>query len=587
MKTKLLLVLLLSFYFGIEAFSQSVGIGNDKFTPDQSAALEIRSIEKGLLISRMTETERDAISSPAIGLLIYQTDGTSGFYYYDGTIWQPLQGSSGDADADPTNEFQTLSISGDTLYLSDDGYVYLGGIGTGDITAVGSMGSGAVFADTTADGAWLGLGAAAGRIEFDNEPTNEINFLDAHVGIGTSTPDADRKLHVVGAGKITGDLHVGGSITPEIHRSQDIGSDTTAWGTIYAKAFEVIGSSIKFFHDGTDAHLITDNGSFHFENNSSNHDINLVIRAKDGQDAHFVTDRGGDEHIIISDDGDKIVLMENVDEDLYIWDNNILNRKLHIHGYAQVQDGLILGDDGNDGELTIFSEQGGTDYSVVFQPNAAMTETTTYTLPADYGDAGQVLSTDAAGALSWADGLTNSLTSTNIFVGDGANTAQGVAMSGDVAIDNAGATTIQADAVTTAKVADDAVTTAKIGTAGADDADKVLTTDGSGDPQWEAKTNFSTNTLTNGQIFVGNSSDVATGVTMSGDVTIDNAGAATIGNDKVTTTKILDANVTTAKIADLNVTTAKLADNAVTTVKITDANVTTAKIADLNVTTGN
>jgi len=35
---------------------------------------------------------------------------------------------------------------------------------------------------------WLGLGAAAGRIEWDNQATDEVNFLDCYVGIGTQTP---------------------------------------------------------------------------------------------------------------------------------------------------------------------------------------------------------------------------------------------------------------------------------------------------------------------------------------------------------------------------------------------------------------
>ena len=40
---------------------------------------------------------------------------------------------------------------------------------------------------------------------------------------------------------------------------------------------------------------------------------------------------------------------------------------------------------------------------------------------------------------------------------------------------------------------------------------------------------------------------------MSGDVTIDNAGAATIGANKVTTAKILDGNVTNAKLDKSNI----------------------------------
>ena len=65
--------------------SAQVGIGTT--TPDASSALDITSTTGGLLVPRMTETQRDAISSPASGLMIYQTDGTVGFYYYNGSSW--------------------------------------------------------------------------------------------------------------------------------------------------------------------------------------------------------------------------------------------------------------------------------------------------------------------------------------------------------------------------------------------------------------------------------------------------------------------------------------------------------------------
>ena len=53
-----------------------------------------------------------------------------------------------------------------------------------------------LFADTTASNQWLGLGAGAGRIEFDDQTTDEINFLDTNIGIGTSTPQ--HKLDING-----------------------------------------------------------------------------------------------------------------------------------------------------------------------------------------------------------------------------------------------------------------------------------------------------------------------------------------------------------------------------------------------------
>lgn len=45
----------------------------------------------GFLMPRMTKTQKNAISSPANGLLIYQTDDTTGFWFYNGTAWTELK----------------------------------------------------------------------------------------------------------------------------------------------------------------------------------------------------------------------------------------------------------------------------------------------------------------------------------------------------------------------------------------------------------------------------------------------------------------------------------------------------------------
>ena len=66
----------------------SAGIGTT--TPTVSALLEMVSTSKGLLIPRMTFTQRNAIVSPAAGLMIYQTNSTPGFYYYSGAAWTAI-----------------------------------------------------------------------------------------------------------------------------------------------------------------------------------------------------------------------------------------------------------------------------------------------------------------------------------------------------------------------------------------------------------------------------------------------------------------------------------------------------------------
>lgn len=73
-----------------------VGVGTTE--PDASAQLDITSTNKGVLIPRMTAADRASISSPATGLLVYQSDGTTGFYYNTGTPavpnWLLLQNST-------------------------------------------------------------------------------------------------------------------------------------------------------------------------------------------------------------------------------------------------------------------------------------------------------------------------------------------------------------------------------------------------------------------------------------------------------------------------------------------------------------
>ena len=58
--------------------------------PDASAALDLISTTKGFLPPRLTASQRAAIASPAAGLMVYQTDGTQGIYYYNGAFWMNL-----------------------------------------------------------------------------------------------------------------------------------------------------------------------------------------------------------------------------------------------------------------------------------------------------------------------------------------------------------------------------------------------------------------------------------------------------------------------------------------------------------------
>lgn len=89
MKEKISIFICASFLLCIRVFSQSVGIGTN--SPASSAVLDITSSSKGLLLPRMTFSERSAIIAPQTGLLVFQTNGTPGFYYYNGTKWVNME----------------------------------------------------------------------------------------------------------------------------------------------------------------------------------------------------------------------------------------------------------------------------------------------------------------------------------------------------------------------------------------------------------------------------------------------------------------------------------------------------------------
>ena len=84
------ITLLLGAFIALTAQAQ-VGIGTS--SPVASSILDLTSTTKGMLVPRMTATQKSDISSPATGLLIYQTDGTTGFYYYTGSAWIGLPNS--------------------------------------------------------------------------------------------------------------------------------------------------------------------------------------------------------------------------------------------------------------------------------------------------------------------------------------------------------------------------------------------------------------------------------------------------------------------------------------------------------------
>lgn len=88
---KLFLFLAMALCFELHA---QVAINTDGSAPDNSAMLDVKATGFGLLVPRMTFAQRPA--APANGLIIYQTNNTPGFYFFDGVAWQRVGTASSD-----------------------------------------------------------------------------------------------------------------------------------------------------------------------------------------------------------------------------------------------------------------------------------------------------------------------------------------------------------------------------------------------------------------------------------------------------------------------------------------------------------
>jgi len=80
--------------FNINVLFAQVGINTDASNPDQSAILDAKSSSKGFLPPRMTTTQMNGISSPAAGLMVYNTT-LKVICWFDGTSWNVVTNRDG------------------------------------------------------------------------------------------------------------------------------------------------------------------------------------------------------------------------------------------------------------------------------------------------------------------------------------------------------------------------------------------------------------------------------------------------------------------------------------------------------------
>ena len=75
-----------------------VGINDDNSAPDPSAMLDVKSTSKGLLPPRMTMAQRDAMSVPLAGMIVWCSncgcEASGELQVYNGSAWQNMIGGT-------------------------------------------------------------------------------------------------------------------------------------------------------------------------------------------------------------------------------------------------------------------------------------------------------------------------------------------------------------------------------------------------------------------------------------------------------------------------------------------------------------
>lgn len=320
---KKVFIVLLLFCFVYDASSQNVGIGTTN--PSTSAQLDVNSTSKGLLIPRMTGAQRNAIASPAVGLIVYQTNAeitppsSAGFYIYESGGWKRF------ARADElTGGTTSWTVSGNNQYSNVSGSVSVGTslANSSALLDIASTTKGVLFPRMTTSQRLTISSPAAGLVVYDtdkdelyhyngtswlaivngaywNRPiTSRSRIANTADSVGIGTSSATEKLDVNGNIRVRNNL---------IADNQVSGASITTTGNVTAIGNgQFLGTVTSF----SDMAINNTNGILQFLTGSTDKGFvqisgdDLRIGTNSGNTAgNFVVRTNGSDKVTVDKDG--------------------------------------------------------------------------------------------------------------------------------------------------------------------------------------------------------------------------------------------------------------------------------------------